>query len=60
MTSNYSVSDLDDIIQTEVLRADGRDGIEARFLMRLAAVVCPRRVAASSSLPTAPGPSIGS
>ena len=25
MTSNYSVSDLDDIIQTEVLRADGRD-----------------------------------
>lgn len=32
MTSNYSVSDLDDIIQTEVLRADGRDGIEARFL----------------------------
>lgn len=32
MTSNYSVNDLDDIIQTEVLRADGRDGIDARFL----------------------------
>lgn len=31
MTSNYSVNDLDDILQTEVLRADDCDSIDARL-----------------------------